>query len=55
MTGLPRDPLPEAESPDRFAQARSAQSVALMEDYVELIGDLIAEAGEARAEILPPV
>src|SRR5690606_6346430 len=42
------EPTPEAESPDRFAQARSAQSVALMEDYVELIGDLIAEGGEAR-------
>jgi len=56
MTGLPPEPAsspgpeptPEAESPDRFAQARSAQSVALMEDYVELIGDLIAEGGEAR-------
>lgn len=35
-------------SHDRFAQARVAQSVALAEDYVELIGDLIAEAGEAR-------
>ncbi|WP_417626214.1 manganese-binding transcriptional regulator MntR [Pararhodobacter aggregans] len=56
MTGLPPGAAPEpgpelppeAESPDRFAQARSAQSVALMEDYVELIGDLIAEGGEAR-------
>ena len=37
-----------AETSDRFAQARSAQSVALLEDYVELIGDLIAEHGEAR-------
>jgi Mn-dependent transcriptional regulator len=46
MTELPGDDAPEA--PDRFAQARSAQSVALMEDYVELIGDLIAEGGEAR-------
>lgn len=36
------------EAPERFAQARSAQSVALTEDYVELIGDLIAEHGEAR-------
>lgn len=33
---------------DRFARAREAQSVALMEDYVEMIGDLIAELGEAR-------
>lgn len=36
------------EAPERFAQARNAQSVALVEDYVELIGDLIAEHGEAR-------
>ncbi|HPD91859.1 MAG: manganese-binding transcriptional regulator MntR [Rhodobacter sp.] len=35
-------------APDRFVQARSAQSVALLEDYVELIGDLTAEMGEAR-------
>ena len=34
--------------PDRFVQARTAQSVALLEDYVELIGDLTAELGEAR-------
>ena len=41
--------LPDtAETSDRFAQARTAQSVALAEDYVELIGDLIAEHGEAR-------
>ncbi|MCB1388298.1 MAG: manganese-binding transcriptional regulator MntR [Rhodobacteraceae bacterium] len=46
MTDRPFDDPPEA--PDRFAQARSARSVALMEDYVELIGDLIAEHGEAR-------
>ncbi|MCA0203076.1 manganese-binding transcriptional regulator MntR [Pararhodobacter sp.] len=46
MTETPLDDTPE--SPDRFAQARSAQSVALIEDYVELIGDLIAEGGEAR-------
>ena len=46
MTDRPFDDPPEA--PDRFAQARSARSVALMEDYVELIGDLIAETGEAR-------
>ncbi|WP_127104163.1 manganese-binding transcriptional regulator MntR [Pararhodobacter zhoushanensis] len=47
------EPAPEtlpdsAETSDRFAQARTAQSVALLEDYVELIGDLIAEHGEAR-------
>jgi DtxR family manganese transport transcriptional regulator len=33
---------------DRFARARAAQSVALLEDYVELIGDLHMELGEAR-------
>lgn len=34
--------------PNRFARAREKQAVALLEDYVELIGDLIAETGEAR-------
>ncbi len=33
---------------DRFARAREKQSRALLEDYVELIGDLIAQTGEAR-------
>ncbi|MGR3463077.1 MAG: manganese-binding transcriptional regulator MntR [Roseovarius sp.] len=33
---------------NRFARAREAQSVALLEDYVEMIGDLIEEFGEAR-------
>ncbi len=33
----------------RFGKARSAQSVALLEDYVELIADLLATRGEARA------
>ncbi len=33
----------------RFGKARSAQSVALLEDYVELIADLLATSGEARA------
>ena len=32
----------------RFGKARSAQSAALLEDYVELIADLLASAGEAR-------
>lgn len=31
-----------------FARAREAQSAALLEDYVEMIGDLIEELGEAR-------
>lgn len=36
------------DSANRFARAREKQSAALLEDYVELIGDLIAEFGEAR-------
>lgn len=32
----------------RHAQARSARASALMEDYVELIDDLLATEGEAR-------
>ena len=32
----------------RFGKTRSAQSTAVLEDYVELIADLIASAGEAR-------
>ncbi|MDO6512478.1 manganese-binding transcriptional regulator MntR, partial [Celeribacter halophilus] len=33
---------------NRFARAREAQSAALLEDYAEMIGDLIEELGEAR-------
>ena len=32
----------------RFDKTRSAQSTALLEDYVELIADLLAGTGEAR-------
>ena len=32
----------------RFGKARSAQSAALLEDYVELIDDLLGGTGEAR-------
>ena len=32
----------------RFGKTRSAQSTALLEDYVELIADLLTTAGEAR-------
>ncbi|ARC87448.1 manganese-binding transcriptional regulator MntR [Rhodovulum sp. MB263] len=42
---MPPDMPPPA---DRFLRAREAQAVALLEDYVEMIGDLIAEHGEAR-------
>lgn len=37
-----------AVEPERFNQARAAQSMAVLEDYVEMIGDLISEFGEAR-------
>lgn len=40
--------VPPSQQADRFARAREIQSRALMEDYVELIGDLIAAHGEAR-------
>lgn len=33
----------------RFEQARRVQSKALLEDYAELIADLLATGGEARA------
>jgi len=33
----------------RFGKARTAQSAALLEDYAELIADLLASGGEARA------
>src|SRR6202163_926708 len=32
----------------RFGKTRAAQSAALLEDYVELIADLLATGGEAR-------
>jgi DtxR family manganese transport transcriptional regulator len=42
--GLPAE-LTQAR---RFGKARSARSTALLEDYVELIADLLASQGEAR-------
>jgi DtxR family transcriptional regulator, manganese transport regulator len=42
--GLPAE-LTQAR---RFGKARAAQSPALLEDYVELIADLLATTGEAR-------
>jgi len=38
----------ERTQAQRFGKTRSAQSSALLEDYVELIADLLATAGEAR-------
>ena len=43
-TELPEEPTQAS----RFGKARSAQSGALLEDYVELISDLLVSAGEAR-------
>jgi len=45
----PADGLPAEQTQAlRFGKTRSAQSGALAEDYVELIADLLATAGEAR-------
>jgi DtxR family manganese transport transcriptional regulator len=41
---LPAEPT----QAQRFGKARTAQSSALSEDYVELISDLLADGGEAR-------
>jgi DtxR family manganese transport transcriptional regulator len=52
MVGNPIRPastLPEEPTQaSRFGKARSAQSGALLEDYVELISDLLTSDGEAR-------
>lgn len=42
--GLPAEPTQAR----RFGKARTAQSHALLEDYAELIADLLADGGEAR-------
>ena len=44
VLGLPAE-LTQAQ---RFSKARSARSTAVLEDYVELIADLLATTGEAR-------
>ncbi len=46
--GSPSDMPEEPTQAERFGKARSAQSAALTEDYVELIADLLAAGGEAR-------
>src|ERR1700729_3411875 len=38
----------EPAQADRFSKVRSARSASLLEDYTELIADLIAANGEAR-------
>jgi DtxR family manganese transport transcriptional regulator len=48
------EPAPATEMPAeptqalRFGKTRNAQSTALLEDYAELIADLLAAGGEAR-------
>jgi DtxR family transcriptional regulator, manganese transport regulator len=44
----PREMPAEPTQARRFGAARTAQSTALLEDYAELIADLIATGGEAR-------
>jgi DtxR family transcriptional regulator, manganese transport regulator len=52
--GIRRKAEPPLELPaettqaHRFGKTRSAQSTALLEDYVEMIADLLATGGEAR-------
>jgi DtxR family manganese transport transcriptional regulator len=38
----------EAAQARRFSKARSARSASTLEDYTEIIADLIADSGEAR-------
>jgi DtxR family transcriptional regulator, manganese transport regulator len=47
--GAPGDLPTEPTQAQRFGAARTAQSTALLEDYAELIADLLATGGEARA------
>lgn len=44
----PTEETSPSEQAGRFARARESQAKALLEDYVEMIGDLIALHGEAR-------
>jgi len=46
--GVNGDLPAELTQAHRFGKTRSAQSTALLEDYVELIADLLASSGEAR-------
>ena len=50
MTSTDQPPLPEQPTQAlRFERARTARSTAVLEDYAELIADLLASGGEARA------
>jgi DtxR family transcriptional regulator, manganese transport regulator len=46
--GLPLTLPAELTQARRFGKTRTAQSTAVLEDYVELIADLLAGTGEAR-------
>ena len=51
MSDKPADPAPLVDTADHvesFRQTRAARRLELVEDYVELIADLIDDAGEAR-------
>jgi DtxR family transcriptional regulator, manganese transport regulator len=49
ISGVTGSNLPsEAAQAERFGKARSAQASAVLEDYVELIDDLLTTQGEAR-------
>lgn len=48
LAPLAEAPCDESEEVLRFARARTARSAEILEDYTELISDLLAEHGEAR-------
>ncbi len=48
QTGSPATMPQEPAQADRFGRARQARSATLLEDYAELIADLMATGGEAR-------
>ncbi|MEM5495681.1 manganese-binding transcriptional regulator MntR [Hoeflea sp. AS16] len=48
MTKDAEGAAPPPIQPERFQQARAAQAMAILEDYAEMISDLIEEMGEAR-------
>jgi DtxR family manganese transport transcriptional regulator len=44
--------LPEATQARRFGRAREARAAEVMEDYAELIADLVAADGQARPQTI---
>ena len=54
MTAPDQPPMPaEPTQAMRFGRARTARSTAVLEDYAELIADLLAAGGEARRPTSP--